>query len=57
MDYRTYHAINQFVHHHDWLGRTLSSVEMWFVPLFAIAQGAVMPRKLKIYQTPSDSSI
>src|SRR6187401_2713506 len=41
MDYRTYHAINQFVHHHDWLGRTLSSVEMWFVPLFAIAAMAL----------------
>ena len=37
MDYRSYHAINQFVYHHDWIGRSLNSVETWFVPLFGLA--------------------
>ena len=37
MDYRIYHAINVFVVHHAWLGRTLSFAETWAVPLIAIA--------------------
>jgi membrane-associated phospholipid phosphatase len=37
MDYRLYHGINQFVFDHDWLGRGLSVVETWAVPVFAVA--------------------
>ena len=37
MDYRIYHAINQFVFEHDWLGRALAVLETWAVPLLAIA--------------------
>ena len=37
MDYRIYHAINQFVYQHAWLGRQLSTVEEWAVPVVAIA--------------------
>jgi len=37
MDYRTYHAINQFVYHHSWLGRDLSALETWAVPVIAVA--------------------
>jgi undecaprenyl-diphosphatase len=41
VDYRTYHAINQFVYHHDWIGRFLNSIETWFVPLFGLAAVAL----------------
>lgn len=37
MDYRIYHAINQFVYHHAWLGRGLNALENWAVPIIAIA--------------------
>jgi membrane-associated phospholipid phosphatase len=37
LDYRIYHAINRFVFHHAWLGRVLSGVEKWAVPLVAVA--------------------
>jgi membrane-associated phospholipid phosphatase len=37
VDYRIYHAINQFVFHHSWIGRALSDVETAAVPLVAIA--------------------
>ena len=37
MDYRLYNAINQFVLHHDWLGRALSVAETWAVPVLAVA--------------------
>jgi membrane-associated phospholipid phosphatase len=37
LDYRIYHAINRFVFHHAWLGRVLSGVETWAVPLVAVA--------------------
>ena len=37
MDYRLYHGINQFVFDHDWLGRALSVLETWAVPVLAIA--------------------
>ena len=37
MDYRLYHAINQFVFEHDWLGRALGVLETWAVPVLAIA--------------------
>lgn len=41
MDYRIYHAINLFVFHHSWLGRSLAVVEKWAVPLMAIATFAL----------------
>jgi membrane-associated phospholipid phosphatase len=41
MDYRVYHAINQFVYHHAWLGRGLSALENWAVPVVAIATFAL----------------
>lgn len=37
MDYRLYHAINEFVLDHAWLGRLLGVVETWAVPLLAVA--------------------
>jgi len=55
MDYRLYHAINQFVAGHDWLGRILGAVETWAVPIFALATMALWllarpggPRKWKL---------
>ena len=44
MDYRLYHAINQFVASHDWLGRILGAVETWAVPIFARRRRPVVPR-------------
>src|SRR6266542_1987174 len=41
MDYRVYHAINQFVFHHAWLGRSFAVVENWAVPLLAVASFAL----------------
>ena len=41
MDYRAYHAINQFVYHHAWLGRGFSAVETWAVPVLAVATFAL----------------
>ncbi|MDQ2913157.1 MAG: phosphatase PAP2 family protein [Chloroflexota bacterium] len=41
MDYRLYHAINQFVLHHAWLGRDLSTLENWAVPVVAVATFAL----------------
>src|SRR6266511_5365692 len=41
MDYRIYHAINQFVYDHAWLGRGLSALESWAVPAIAIATPAL----------------
>lgn len=41
MDYRAYHAINVFVFHHAWLGRSLSFLEKWAVPVYAIATAAL----------------
>jgi hypothetical protein len=37
MDYRTYHAINQFVYDHSWLGPDLSALETWAIPVIAVA--------------------
>ena len=55
MDYRLYHAINQFVASHDWLGRILGVIETWAVPIFALATMALWllarpggPRKWKL---------
>src|SRR5881398_3617632 len=41
MDYRIYHAINQFVYHHAWLGRGLNVLENWAVPVIAVATFAL----------------
>src|SRR5436853_5233522 len=41
MDYRVYYAINQVVNHHPWLGRDLSALENWAVPIFAVATFAL----------------
>src|SRR3989442_6404495 len=41
MDYRVYHSINQFVYQHAWLGRGLSVLETWAVPVIAIATFAL----------------
>jgi len=41
VDYRIYHAINQFVYHHAWLGRELSALENWAVPAIAVATFAL----------------
>jgi membrane-associated phospholipid phosphatase len=37
MDFRLYHAVNQFVADHSWIGSGLSAVENWAVPVVAIA--------------------
>jgi undecaprenyl-diphosphatase len=41
VDYRIYHAINQFVLHHAWLGTGLKAVEAWSVPVLAVATVAL----------------
>ena len=41
MDYRIYHAINQFVADHSWLGRGLNTIETWAVPVIAVATFAL----------------
>jgi hypothetical protein len=41
MDYRIYHAVNQFVYQRAWLGRGLSLLENWAVPAIAIATFAL----------------
>ena len=41
MDYRLYHAINQFVADHSWLGRGLNTIETWAVPVIAVATFAL----------------
>jgi undecaprenyl-diphosphatase len=41
VDYRIYHAINQFVYHQSWLGRGLNALETWAVPVIAVATFAL----------------
>ena len=41
MDYRLYHAINEFVADHDWIGQAFNDLEMWAVPVFAVATFAL----------------
>src|SRR6266516_8092227 len=41
VDYRIYHAINQFVYHHAWLGHGLNALEKWAVPVIAVATFAL----------------
>jgi undecaprenyl-diphosphatase len=41
LDYRIYHAINVFVFHHAWLGRSLAFAEKWAVPVYAVATVAL----------------
>ena len=37
LDYRIYHAVNEFVAEHAWLGRAANAFETWAVPLFGLA--------------------
>jgi membrane-associated phospholipid phosphatase len=41
VDYRLYHAINEFVADHDWIGQAFNDFETWAVPLFAVATFAL----------------
>src|SRR6266480_1642026 len=41
MDYRLYHALNQFVVDHSWIGSGLSVIENWAVPALAVATFAL----------------
>ena len=41
MDYRLYHAINDFVADHDWIGQAFNDFETWTVPVFAVATFAL----------------
>src|SRR5436190_19297107 len=41
MDYRLYHAVNQFAVDHSWIGSGLSVVESWAVPALAVATFAL----------------
>ena len=41
VDYRLYHAINQFVVRHEWLGDGLATFENWAVPVLAVATVAL----------------
>jgi undecaprenyl-diphosphatase len=41
VDYRIYHAINQLVLHHAWLGRGFGVIENWGVPLVGVATFAL----------------
>src|SRR5881396_3107942 len=41
MDYRLYHALNQFVVDQSWIGSGLSVVENWAVPVLAVATFAL----------------
>jgi len=41
MDYRLYHAINEFVEAHAWLGQVAGALEAWAVPAFALATVAL----------------
>jgi undecaprenyl-diphosphatase len=41
MDYRIFHAINQFTYHHAWLGRLLQHVESLSIPIMAVATVAL----------------
>jgi len=63
VDYRIYHALNQFVYHHAWLGRGLSQIETWAVPIIAVATFALWllarpggPIKWKLAATAALSS-
>jgi undecaprenyl-diphosphatase len=37
MDYRVFHAINDFVRHHTWLERAFNGIETWGTILIAVA--------------------
>jgi undecaprenyl-diphosphatase len=41
MDYRAYHAVNQLVYHHSWLGRGSNFLETWAVLALAVATFAL----------------
>jgi undecaprenyl-diphosphatase len=41
MDYRVFHAINDFVRHHTWLERAFNGIETWGTILIAVAAVAL----------------
>jgi undecaprenyl-diphosphatase len=41
VDYRIYHAVNEFVFDHAWIGRSFDALENWLVPVLAIATFAL----------------
>lgn len=41
MDYRLFHAINDFVRHHPWLERAFNGIETWGTILIAVAAVAL----------------
>jgi len=41
VDYGLYHAVNEFVADHDWIGQAFHHFETWAVPLFAVATFAL----------------
>jgi undecaprenyl-diphosphatase len=41
MDYRAFHAINDFVRHHTWLERAFNGIETWGTILIAVAAVAL----------------
>ena len=41
MDYRLYHAVNEFVFDYSWIGRGFGVIESWSVPLLAVATFAL----------------
>ncbi len=41
MDYRLYHAVNEFVAAHAWVGHAAAGLESWAIPAFAIATFAL----------------
>lgn len=41
MDYRLYHAVNELVAAHAWVGHAAAGLESWAIPAFAIATFAL----------------
>jgi undecaprenyl-diphosphatase len=41
VDWRIYHAVNVWVSHHSWIGRTFGQIEKWGVPVIAVATVAL----------------
>lgn len=41
MDYRVYHWVNELAEHHRLLGHATATIELWSIPLFAVATVAL----------------